>query len=118
MVQSFATTTDTNDIFIGGDGNLAVATGVQAVTYACGNAAKAQRGEMIFQINEGIPNFQLLWNGSPNIPQWTSALQAALESVPGVEEVLSINTTRADSVLEYTATILTTFGAAVLNGEF
>lgn len=130
MTQSFATTSQAiynakgqqvagvNDIYIGADGNLAVATGLQAVLYACANAAKAQRGEMIFQTNEGLPNFQLLWVGNPNIEQWRVALQTTLENVPGVQEVISLTADQVGNRVVYLATILTIYGSGVINGEF
>jgi len=122
MTQSFATTTTqtayagVNDIFIGSDGNLAIGSGVQAVLYACQNAARTQLGECIFQTGLGLPNFQLLWIGVPNIPQWRAALQLTLEQVPGVADVLSIDTTQQGSVLIYTARILTIYGEGVIRG--
>lgn len=133
MVMTFATTGSTpirgvnagiNDIYLGPDGNLAVATDLLAVMYACQNAARTILGEMIFQTNEGLPNFELIWVGVPNIPQWVVALRQAFENVPGVLEVISIDTatavnpvTKRNDVLNYVAVILTEFGEGTTNGN-
>ena len=135
MTQTFATTTTnlydpdgnkiagTNDLFLNDAGNIAIAGSTQtnadqlnAVLMACATAAKAQLGEMVLQTNVGVPNFQLIWNGVPNIPQWRAALIAILRSVEGVVDVLSLTTSQAtQNVLSYQAVILTQYGQGVVN---
>lgn len=118
MTQTFATTNDTNDFYIDNNGNIAIVSGIEAVLQACATAAKAQLGEMIYAIDQGVPNFQTLWVGVPNIQQWEVALSTTLENVPGVVSVTQLNVIIANNELSYTATIQTTYGESTINGIF
>lgn len=115
MVETFGTN-DNNDIYLGSNGNLVVLTGLQAVLAACATATKAQLGEMVLAIKQGIPNFQAVWIGSPNYALYQSYLRNTLLSVSGVLDVKSISLSIAGNVLSYTATIVTQFGDEVLSG--
>lgn len=115
MTQTFATNSN-NDLYIGNDGNLVIFTGINAVLQACSNAAKAQLGEMVLAIDQGVPNFQLIWKGAPNIPQWEAALITTLEEVDGVDHVESVTVTIINNVLTYIATIVTIYGTGEING--
>lgn len=115
MTKTFAVNAR-NDIYIGDDSNLVVLDGLQAILQACETATKAQLGEMIFAVNQGIPNFQAIWVGAPNYKIWQSYLRATLLSVSGVLEVKSIELSIVENTLKYTATISTSFGIGVLNG--
>lgn len=110
MAKTFGITQN-NDLFIDNFGNLTIHSGLLAVLNACKNAAQTLLGEMIYQTNQGMPNFQVIWNGNANIPQFRAALIQTLKAVPGVVEVQDIETQVKNNVLEYTAFIVTEFGA-------
>ncbi len=105
-----------NDIFIDPSGSLAVATGLQAVMDACAQAAKTQLGEMMFAVDEGVPNFAAVWNGAPNVNQFEAYLRRALLAVPDVLSVVAVTITTAGNVLTYQATIQTIYGPGAING--
>jgi hypothetical protein len=105
-----------NDLYIGENGNLAIVTGIEAVLQDCAHVAKAQLGEMVLAIDEGIPNMETVWRGSANIPQFEAYLRAALLSVDGVEEVSELETNVVNNVLSYAVTIQTIYGQGQLNG--
>lgn len=115
MTKTFATNAN-NDLYIGSDGNLVIHTGLLAVRDACSTAAKAQLGEMVLDINRGIPNFQTIWIGAPNIPQFETALRNTLQAVADVVEVISLTININSGVLSYTAVILTTYGQTFISG--
>lgn len=115
MTKTFKTN-DANDLYLGPDGNLVVVLDQEAVMQACENAAKSQLGEMMFQTEDGVPNFQTIWVGSPNIAQFEAALRRTLEQVDGVKEVAELSASVANNVLTYTASIITDYGAGVING--
>ena len=115
MTQIFAVNSK-NDIYIGDDGQLAIVTGLQAVLQACEHVAKARLGEMVLAIDQGIPYFETVWNGVPNLPQFEIALRQAFLGVDGVTEVISLTTIQRADILSYTATIMTTFGGGTING--
>lgn len=105
-----------NDIYIGADGNLAMATGVAGVMQACAHAAKAQLGEMIYAIDKGVPNFQTVWKNTANVAQFESYLRTTLEEVQDVTEVKQLEVRVANNVLSYVATIQTIYGEGTVNG--
>jgi len=105
-----------NDIFIGEDGNISLIFNLQGTLQACAQATKTLLGEMIFQANQGLPNFQLIWKGVPNLQQYEAAVRATILAVDGVQEIVSFTYSLADNKLTYTATILTIYGTGVVNG--
>lgn len=115
MVMTF-TTNENNDIFIGPDGNLSISTGLQGVLQACATATKAQLGEMCLATTSGIPNFQTVWVGSPNLAIWQKYLRTTIENVEGVIEVTELDVSVANNILSYTATIRSIYGPGEING--
>jgi hypothetical protein len=107
---------ENNDLYIGPDGNLAIFTGIEAVLNNCATAAKAQLGEMIFAVDQGIPNFQTIWVGNPNIPQFESALRTTLLGVDGVIEILDLDVQISNNILTYIAVINTIYGRGTFSG--
>ena len=115
MTQTFSVN-EFNDIYIGEDGNLSLSFGLRAVEQACEQAAKTQLGEMIYQTNQGIPNFQTIWSGgNPNIAQFDAALRVAILAVNGVTGIQSLNISASNNTLSYTAQINTIYGPGTLN---
>jgi len=107
---------DKNDLFIGADGSLALFSGLPAVTQNCEHAAKTQRGEMIYAVDEGLPNFETIWNGSPNRLQFEAFMREALEGVQDVIEVSELVSVVVGDELQYRADISTTYGTGTVNG--
>lgn len=105
-----------NDIYLDRNGNISLSFGLQAALEACSQAAKTLLGEMVLNVNQGIPYFQTIWVGVPNIPQWTAALRGAWLAVPTVVEVVSLVTSQIDDTLRYNAVIRTTSGTGGISG--
>lgn len=105
-----------NDIYVKNDGNLAINNDLAAVSQNCENAVKAQLGEMIFAVDRGVPNFQTIWNGSPNLAQFEASLRQTILQVEGVLEITDLTTRVDGGILFYIATIQTIYGSTVLNG--
>lgn len=105
-----------NDLYLDRTGNLAVAADLEAVRQGCEQAMKAQRGEMYFAKDEGIPTLQVVWDRY-NPVQFEAAAREALLAVPNVTKVLSINAAINGSTLVYTAEIQSLYGpTSVSNG--
>jgi hypothetical protein len=100
-----------NDIYLDSLGNLALAYDLTAITQECAQAAKTLLGEMIYNVDQGIPYFQFVWIGVPNIGQYTSALRQAFLAIDGVLEVVSIITSQTNNTLSYSAVIRTIYGS-------
>lgn len=105
-----------NDIFIGSDGSLATALGLEAVMQACAQAAKTQLGELLFEVDLGLPNFEAVWNGAPNLSQFEAFLRRNLAQVPDVIGVQAVSVAIIGGVLQYRAEIQTIYGPGVING--
>lgn len=105
-----------NDLMLAENNNLAIADGLTATMQACEQAARAQINEMVLNVDEGMPNFQVVWVGAPNLQQFEAYLMARLLTVDGVTDVESIESSVSSGVLSYTATIKTIYGNGVING--
>lgn len=105
-----------NDLVLAGDGNLSISTELKATLQACEHAAKAQLSEMVLAVDQGVPNFQIIWNGSPNVTQFEAYLRRQLLAVVGVTDVVALDTDVSNNILSYTATISTIYGEGVING--
>lgn len=96
---------ENNDLRRGASGNLELLNGVQAIAQNCRTAVQAQRGEMQFAADTGMPTFATAWDRySPE--QFEAAARAVLLRVPGVVSVDEFAIERRGGVLAYTATIL------------
>lgn len=115
MTRSLAVDSS-NDIYVGPNGNIAVAVDLEAVKHACAAAAKTQLGEMIYAVDQGLPNFEVIWNGSPNLRQYEAALRENLLTVPGVVGIESVTISSAGGEVAYTVVIQTIYGTGTLNG--
>lgn len=115
MPTTFATDIN-NDLYIGSDGSLVIASDLNAVLNICANATKAQLGEMLYNVDQGIPNFQAIWKGAPNYPQFESALRKTLLAIEGVSRIANLVITNSNNILSYSVTIITIYGTGVLNG--
>jgi len=103
-----------NDIFLNDSGNLAIAAGVEAVKQNCEHAMKTLLAECVLDLPRGIPYFQQVWNGRPNLEQFNFAAVGALLAVEGVTQITSFESTLNGDRLEYQATIQTEFGTVNL----
>jgi predicted hotdog family 3-hydroxylacyl-ACP dehydratase len=123
MTRCFAVD-ENNDLYINANGNLAIVNDLEATLQACAHSAKALLGEMVLNTNLGLPNFQTIWVGVPNVAQWEAALRVAFQNVEGVIGVQSLTITQekettgriVNTVLSYVAVILTEFGVGTVNG--
>lgn len=104
-----------NDLYIGPDGSLALSNGIQAVLQAAQQAAQTQLAEMIYAVDQGLPNFESVWNGAANIAQFEAYLRRTILAVDGVIGVQDLETVTGDNLLSYRVTIETIYGPGVLN---
>jgi hypothetical protein len=115
MTQMLSVNTN-NDLYLGTDGNIATVNRLQAVLQACAHAAKTLLGECILNTTIGVPYFETVWNGSPNIQHFIAALRVQLQNIANVLDVISLNASIQNNQVAYTAVILTSYGQGVMNG--
>lgn len=114
MLSSFAED-ENNDFYLDDFGNLAIAQDVRAVLFLCEAAAETLQSELVLNTDIGLPNFQTVWNGAPNLPQYEGILRDTFLKIEGVEEVTQIIVSLKDNILNYNAVIQTRYGSGVLN---
>lgn len=117
MTQTFATSAANNDLYLGPDNNLVLLTGLSAVVQAVTNACLVQLGECVLEQDEGLPNFQTVWVGTPDYAFWQSYLQDTILAVDGVTAVNSISINPQNNTLNYTANISTEYGVTNVSGS-
>lgn len=115
MTTSFLTNSS-NDLYIATDGNLATASGLLSVVQNVQNETQAILGECVFDIERGLPDFETIWIGVPNVAQYETALRDTILRVSGVRDIISLAVSLADGVAGYTAEILTDYGTGAMNG--
>ncbi len=105
---------DQNDIYLGKDGNLVIVQDLEGTLQACAHSAKTRLGEMVLAVNEGLPDFELIWVGIPNIPQYESSIRRAILNVFGVLDILSFVSEISNNNLSYSIVIRTIYGTGVV----
>ena len=115
MTQTLALNVS-HDLFVNSSGSLTMLSGINAVAAACVTACLTQLSECVLQTGLGLPNFQTVWVGTPDLAIWQSYLQNTILNVEGVTQVDSIRLAVTDNVLNFTATISTIYGPATISG--
>ena len=105
-----------NNGFLVIGGQLNIVTGLQAVIINCQHVAQTIKFENPFNIDEGLPNFETVWDGNPNILQYELFLSRALIQVKDVDKLSDFNADISDNVLNYSIKIHTPFGVDTLSG--
>lgn len=97
-----------NDLYRGADGNIAFLSAEQAVSQLCVSRVEAQRGEMMYAADQGMPTRQSAWD-TFNPRQFEAAARTIILATPDVTSVESFNITKQDNDLVYNATIKTIY---------
>lgn len=115
-MRIFAVDTN-NDLFVGRHGGLAVRTGLEALGQTCEHVMKAILGEMVFSASRGLPYFETLWTGNPDLRAFEEAARISLRNVPGVIAVVSFSAEIQGNTCVYNAGIKTIYGDTIARGE-
>ena len=116
MARVFAEDSN-NDIYLGNNNQILILEDLDAVLQACRAAIEIQQGEAIYAQENGMPNMQIIWGGTPNLQQFDSFAREQILGVTDVEEVESFSSAQVDDTLEYEATIKTIYGTDSINGS-
>lgn len=104
-----------NDIFVDSSGNLAMVTGLAGVEQDCEHAMKTQLGEVVLNLQQGVPTDATIWSIYKPL-QFEAAARATLLAVQNVLAVTAFSIDRINGVAVYTADIETAFGATAIQG--
>lgn len=105
---------ENNDIIFSG-GHLQIVKDQEADAHICRHFALANRGEMIFKKDRGIPFFDIALGSNPNPAQYEAAFRSRMREIPTVIAVTDFYAKVVDGVLKYTATIQTENGEVKVN---
>lgn len=115
MTQTFAIDPVNGDMVRGADGNLTILSGLDAVLQNCSTAMRAQRNEMIYAQQDGMPMRATAFD--QYLPkQFAAAGRVTLAAVDGVVKVQSFTVTSVNNTLRYAAVVKTIYGTGPLNG--
>ena len=109
-------TDSSNDLNLLPTGTLEVLQGIDAVSQTARQYASTLLGEMIHAVDQGVPFFGVAFGTQPNLSQFEAVMRRRLLECPGVLQVPELSARQAGDTLGYTATIVTEFGAGVING--
>jgi hypothetical protein len=112
---TYATNED-NDIFVDGSNSIVLKSDENAVAQSSVQAVRAKRNEMPFASEDGIPYFETIFIGNPDIAQIDFYYIQEIQKVPNVVRVLSLTSEIKDNVYEYRAEIETVFGNTFIEG--
>lgn len=108
------------DIYCDSDGNLAFVTDVQGSPVATAlilkSRVEAQRGEMIYATDQGMPTRATAWD-TFNPKQFEAAWYAIALATQNVASVRSFDMYQAGNTLNYAAVIQTTYGTASVSSQ-
>lgn len=105
-----------HSLYLDAAGNLALANNLEACLQDCKTAMLAQRAEMIYAMDEGIPYRQTSWD-QYRPAQFEAATRTTILSVPGVVRIDSFTFSFSGNVFSYTATIVTDWGTGDISSE-
>ncbi|HAW0896338.1 TPA: hypothetical protein JLK53_004055 [Escherichia coli] len=115
-MRTFATN-ENGDIYLGPDGNLAIATDLRAVIQTCEHVSRTTLGELPYAQSRGIPFFDIALGATPDTGLYDMYLRKVLMTVPGVTGIGDVSIWVDGNELEYTAEIKTIYGTESASGN-
>lgn len=106
-----------NDIYLDENGNIAIVTDLLATLQACEQAVKTKLGELVLDTTRGVPYFETVFVGVPNLQIFNAGIKAAIIAEPGVVQIVALATKVNGGILSYTAEIQTVYGTGSILGE-
>lgn len=109
---------ENNDIYLDSNGNLALCKDIDAVKVSVSCETKTNYGEVVLDINKGIPYFATIFTAHPDIELWKSYMKKTILGVPKVLGISAFKTyiDYQKSLLKYTVVINTEYGTEEING--
>lgn len=108
------------DWYAGSDGNLVfiadAADNAIATAQLCKSRIEAQRGEMKYSKDQGMPTRATAWDQF-NPKQFEAAARSIILATPNVTAIQSFTMFRNGNELDYTAVIQTIYGTATVSSK-
>lgn len=99
------------------NGRLAMCEGLEAYRQILEAAIRTQRGELVLDVDRGIPYFETVFDRPQNVYLWADAVKKRTKQFPWVEEIVSFDydIDHANHVLTYTMKVKTDIGTITLS---
>ena len=104
------------DLFVDANGNLAIATGMDAYVQIVNAKMRTVLGELPMDVNGGLPYFQTIFKDASMVDVFEAEAVKMLEGIDFVSSVKSFTCEVRGDVLYYTSEIVTDRGALTVNG--
>lgn len=111
-MRTFATN-GANDIYLDSNGNIAIATDLEACVMSCRRACQVNLGELPYAQSRGAPFFKVMED--KDLSLYEMYIRQMLLTVPGVTEVVSVAFSFEGEQLFYSATISTIYGSGTVS---
>lgn len=106
---------DNNNGFLVEENQLVLLEDKEAIAVNATTSVQTLLGEEPFLQDVGMPNFETVWEGSPNIPDFERSLRDTLSQVNGISLVGNFIYSLNNNELEYSIDVLTTFGITTVS---
>lgn len=116
MADTLSIALNNHSLFLDAAGNLALTSNLDACLQDCETAMLAQRSEMIYAMDEGVPYRQTSWD-QYRPAQFEAAARTSLLAVNGVVRIRSFTFSFSGNTLSYSATIETEWGIGGISSE-
>ena len=114
MTTNFAI--DSDNGFLLSQNQIVLLEGVEAIAVNCTTEVQTLTGEDPYFQLKGMPNFQTIWEGSPNVPDFETSLRDALLNINGVFNATNFIYDLNDNILTYSIEIQTFIGFTTIEG--
>lgn len=105
-----------NDLFINAEGYIAVSEDLDALANISKNAVLVNRGELHYNVLNGIPYLETIFSDSVNTDMFQANIIQTLEGLEGVERISAFSFDIKDGIYSYSVEEITEYGTVVLNG--
>jgi len=103
-----------NDLIVTTLKNISMVRDIDAIAVVAKTSASAVLNEMIFNQDQGVPFFDTIWGGQPNVQRAEYEIKNAILAVDGVSDISSFQIFVSGGVLSYNAIIKTIYGEVAL----
>lgn len=106
-----------NDLFLGADGQIAMASGREAYAQCAAALFRTIRGEHYLDVGLGVPHVSMM-SGASSGSEWRTAMKEAALSLPFVRSVRKFESKYVASkkAMEYSMTMETDAGSVTVAG--
>lgn len=100
------------DIFIDGNGQFAISSGLEAYKYIIEDAVRTQKGEKQLDVELGVPYFDTAFSDRTQLLLWKDSVKSVVMSYDFVRSISAFDASidYAARTIKYTMTITTDIG--------